>query len=324
MMSVRDWCKRLLGAAVVFAAGALSATQAQVPAQVKTQAPGYYRMQLGGVEVTALYDGYFDMDTKLLKNAPQAEIQRLVARMFQTLPTVQTAVNAYLIHTGRNLVLIDAGTAKLFGPQLGFVLDNLRAAGYRPEQVDTVLLTHLHADHVGGVLTPDGKPAFPNAQVLAAKVESDFWLSEANAANAPKEAQAFFKMARDAVAPYIAAQRYKTFAANDEPVPGIKAVPLPGHTPGHTGFLIGEGDNRLLIWGDIVHNFAVQFVDPRVAIEFDVDSAKAVETRLAQLARAAREKYWVAGAHLPFPGIGHIRPDGHGYVYVPANYSVPR
>lgn len=306
----------------VSAAGWSVPALAAPPAQQKTQAPGFYRMALGDIEVTALYDGYIDLDPKILTGIAAPDIQGLIARMFlESTPGVQTAVNAYLVHTGTRLVLIDAGAAEVFGPTLGGVAANIRAAGYDPQQVDSVLLTHLHGDHASGLLTPEGKPLFPNADVHVAKPEADFWLDEATAAKAPAEMQPFFKAARDAVAPYAAAGRLKPFAPGEELVPGITSVAAFGHTPGHTAYLIGSGGKKLLAWGDIVHNHAVQFARPEVAIEFDVDKTRAVATRQAIFADAARDRLWVAGAHLPFPGIGHVRAEANGYAWVPVEYG---
>lgn len=293
---------------------------AEAPVQ-KTQVPGYYRLMLGNFEVTALYDGAIDLDEKLLMNIHKRDIQRLLARQFLQGPKVQTAVNAYLINTGSKLVLVDAGAAKLFGPGLGNIVANLKAAGYTPEQVDTVLITHLHGDHINGLVTPDGQRVFANAEVWSAKADNDFWLSEAVAAKAPKEAQAFFKMSRDAAAPYLAAGRWKTFDSDRELLAGIASVDTHGHTPGHTGYLIENGGQRLLILGDLVHNHAVQFARPEVAFEYDVDAKQAVVSRKRIFARAAREKLMVGGMHLPFPGIGHVRKEPKGYAWVPAEFA---
>jgi len=288
---------------------------------VKTQVPGYYRMLLGSFEVTALYDGAIKLDTKLLKNTNEKEVQHLLAHLFVKGPAVQTAVNAYLINTGNKLVLVDAGAAKLFGPSLGNIVANLKAAGYTPEQVDTVLITHLHGDHVNGLIDAEGKAVFANAEVWSAKADNDFWLSEEIAAQAPKEAQGFFKMARDAAAPYLKAGKWKTFAADQEILPGISSFAANGHTPGHSAYLIGSGEEKLLIWGDIVHNHAVQFARPNVAIEFDNDRQAAVATRKKIFAKSAGEKLLVGGMHLPFPGIGHVRKEGKGYAWVPVEFA---
>lgn len=305
-----------LSTALLFAGQALAGSPQQ-----KTQVPGYYRMMLGAFEITALYDGYIDLDSKLLKNTSDKEVQRLLARMFLRGPKTQTAVNAYLINTGSKLVLVDAGAAKAWGPSLGFIVDNLKAAGYDPAQVDTLLITHLHGDHVNGLVTTDGKPVFPNAEVWSAQADSDFWLNPEVAAKAPADAQPFFKMAQAAAAPYRQAGKWKTFKNDSEVLPGFRSVGLPGHTPGHAGYQIESNGQRLVIWGDIVHSHSVQFLRPEVAIEFDIDQKQAVATRKKIFASAAKSKVLIAGMHLPFPGIGHVRADAKGYAWVPVEFS---
>lgn len=299
---------------------AAPSARAEAP-QALTQVPGYYRQMIGAFEVTALYDGQITLDGKLLKNTTPEQTQKLLAKMFRTNPT-PTAVIAFLVNTGNKLVLVDTGAAKVFGPTLGHVLSNLKAAGYDPAQVDTVLLTHLHGDHVGGLLGPDGQPAFPNAQVYAAKADADFWLSPASLASAPEDKKMFFKAPQDATAPYIKAGHFKTFEGTEEIQPGIKPVSEHGHTPGHTGYLLESKGQKLLVWGDVVHNAAVQFPQPKVTIEFDSDQAKALATRMKLFNWTAKDALLVAGAHLPFPGIGHVRADGkNSYTWVPIDFA---
>jgi glyoxylase-like metal-dependent hydrolase (beta-lactamase superfamily II) len=302
---------------------AASPAHAAPPAQQKTQVPGYYRMMVGQLEVTALYDGYIDLDPKVMKYTSAREVQSLLARMFvASTPGMQTAVNAYLVNTGTHLVLVATGAAACFGPTHAGSAGCRPASGYTPEQVDTVLLTHLHGDHACG-LTADGKPVFPNATVYADKADADYWLSESVAAAAPEAARPLFEMARGAVAPYQAANHFRTFdaTAGEAPIPGVRAVPTRGHTPGHTGYLFASGQENLLLWGDIVHSHATQFRRPNIAIEFDVDSRQAVLTRQRVLADAAKGKLWVGGAHLPFPGLGHVRRDQVGYTWVPVEFG---
>ncbi len=298
-----------------------SLAHAEAP-KVLTQVPGYYRMMLGQFEITALYDGALDLDTKLLHNTTPTELNKLLARMFVGNPKMQTAVNAYLINTGEHLVLVDAGAAKLFGPSLGFILQNMKAAGYDPAQVDTVVITHLHPDHVGGVTDANGQQVFPRAKILVAKEDNDFWLSQKVADSSPEKMQRLFKMARDSAAPYQTSGQWQTFTEGSVLVPGIKAVKANGHTPGHTAFAVESEGQKLLIWGDLVHAHAVQFARPGVSIEFDVDQKQAIATRKSIFKAMAESKSLVAGMHLPFPGIGHVRADGKGaYSWVPIEFA---
>lgn len=300
---------------------AAATVQAQAP-QVGTQVPGYYRMQLGRFEITALYDGAIQLDTKLLHNVEATDLNTLLTRMFVGNPKMQTAVNAYLVNTGEHLVLIDAGAGTLFGPNLGFIRKNMEASGYTPEQVDVVLLTHMHGDHLGGLIDEDGKPVFPKATIRAAQAEGDYWLSKEMAAAAPKERQHAFEIAQEGAAAYQAINKWQPFAEGNEVVPGIKAVKAIGHTPGHTAFAVESEGQKLLIWGDIIHAHAVQFIRPEVSIEFDVDQQQAVATRKALLTEVASSGTLVAGMHLPFPGLGHVRADGEGkYGWVAVEFA---
>lgn len=299
-----------------------STVHAQAP-QVKTQAPGFYRMLLGDFEVTALLDGILDLPPhKLLTNTTHRQVSKLLEKSFQK-EAVPTSVNAYLINTGSKLVLVDAGAAGLFGPTLGQLLSNLKASGYQPEQVDEIVITHMHGDHVGGLVL-DGKLVFPNATVHADRHDADFWLSQANLDKAPKEMQDFFKGAQASLNPYVAAGKFKAFDGDAVLVPGIKAIATHGHTPGHTIYAIESKGQKLVLWGDLMHVAAVQFAQPSVTITFDVDSKAAAVQRKKAYADAAKGRYLVAGAHLPFPGLGHIRAEGKGYAWVPLDYNSVR
>jgi glyoxylase-like metal-dependent hydrolase (beta-lactamase superfamily II) len=290
--------------------------------KVNTQAPGWYRLQLGQFEVTALYDGGTELPTKLLKNVTQAELNRLLSRMFVGNPMMRTAVNAYLVNTGSHLVLIDTGAARSFSAALGNVVANMKAAGYDPAQVDMVLITHMHPDHMGGLEDAAGQPVFPKARILASQKDSDFWLSQKIADAAPPGAQPFFKIARDCAAPYQKSGQWKPFTEGAALVPGIRAVKANGHTPGHTAYAVESEGQKLLIWGDLMHAHGVQFARPGVSIEFDIDQKQAIATRRDIMKTVAAGKSLVAGMHLPFPGIGHIRAEGKGsYSWVPMDYA---
>ncbi len=299
----------------------LCATSALAAApQLKAQAPGWYRMMIGNDEITALNDGTFPMDlVKLLTHITPKQLDEDLSRSFLTNP-VEASVNGFLINTGKKLVLIDTGAGTFFGPTVGKLVTNLKASGYRPDQVDEIYITHMHSDHIGGLIE-DGKMAFPNAVVRAAQSESDYWLSKAKMAAAPAEAKDSFANAQKALGPYVAAGRFKPFSGDVELVPGIRAVATPGHTPGHTLYIVESGDEKLLLWGDLMHAAAAQFPDPSVSLQFDMDLPAAAEQRKKVFADAAAHRYWVGGAHLPFPGIGHLRTNGSGYTFVHANYT---
>jgi glyoxylase-like metal-dependent hydrolase (beta-lactamase superfamily II) len=306
---------------MALAAMTLAGTAQAAQPMLKTQAPGWYRMMVGDFEVTALYDGYLDLDTSLMKNATPAEVKNGMARNF--LPAggkIQTSVNAFLVNTGTQLVLIDTGTGGVFGPTLGSVVQNLKASGYDPAQVDRVLITHLHGDHQGGLLTSDGQAVFPNAVISPSRPESEYWQDKAEMAKMPKEGQGSFQLAMKSAAVYQALGHWQPFEPNSVIVPGITALAT-GHTPGHSSYVLESRGAKMVVLGDMIHFGAVQFARPDVVVQFDSDNAKAAASRKALFAQAAQERFLLAGAHLAFPGIGHIRPAGKGYDWVPVGYS---
>jgi glyoxylase-like metal-dependent hydrolase (beta-lactamase superfamily II) len=320
MMRIRSIVRQSLVPLTAALLVGLPSAQAAAPA-LKTQVPGWYRMMLGDFEVTALYDGYLDLETNLMKNATPDEVTRGLARTF--LPAngkVQTSVNAFLVNTGAELVLIDTGTGKIFGPTLGSVVANLKASGYDPATVDRVLITHLHGDHQGGLLTDEGKAAFPKAVISPSQPESDYWLDKGIMQKMPKEAQGAFELAQMTAAVYAPTGQWKPFAINSQIVPGITSMAT-GHTPGHSSYVIESKGHKMIVLGDVIHFGIVQFARPEVVVQFDTDNAKAAASRKALFAAAARDGTLLAGAHLTFPGLGHIRPLGKGYEWVPVGYS---
>jgi glyoxylase-like metal-dependent hydrolase (beta-lactamase superfamily II) len=277
-------------------------------------------MMLGEFEITALSDGTVDLPMdKLLSGAKQGQVLRSLKKSYLT-PPVETSVNGYLVNTGTKLVLIDTGAAGLFGPTLGRLLGNLKAAGYSADQVDEIYITHLHPDHVGGLLS-EGKPAFPNAVVRVDQRDADFWLSADNMAKAPADGKGFYEGAMVSIKPYQDAGRLQPFTGDTQMLPGIRAIAAPGHTPGHTFFAIESQGQKLVVWGDLMHAAAVQLPDPAVTIAFDSDAKAAAPLRKKAFADAAKNGYFVALAHVAFPGIGRLRSEGKGYAWVPVNYS---
>ncbi len=298
---------------------AATAVHANAPL-AKTTTPGWYRMQLGDFEITALSDGTAALPMeKILTGTTPAKAEAALAKAYLK-PGFETSVNAFLVNTGSKLVLIDTGAGTLFGPTLNKLIPNLKASGYQPEQVDEVYITHMHGDHVGN-LVANGKIVFPNAIVRAGKADADFWLSADNLAKAPDDKKDFFKGAQAALNPYLTAGKAKWIEAETDLVPGIHAIPAPGHTPGHTIYVVTSKDQKMVFWGDLMHVAAIQFADPSIAIQFDSDSKKAIAERKKDFADAAKNGYFVAIAHVPFPGLGQLRVEGAGYRFHPVNFG---
>ncbi len=315
---------------LLLAAGALRVLAAAP--MVSQQAPGFYRMRLGAFEITALSDGThtFPIPTVLqhpdgsgsrglLSALRPGEAEARLAAEALSLP-FEGSINAFLVNTGKKLVLIDTGAGALYGACCGRLLANLRSAGYGPEQVDEVLLTHLHADHVGGVMV-EGQAAFPKATVRAGRRDIAYWLDPQSEAAAPLFLRPMFAGARTVLAPYLAAGRLQPLDDGDEPVPGIRVVATPGHTPGHSSYRVTSGGQTLLVWGDIVHVAPIQFPDPSVTVTYDSDAAGAEGRRESLFAEAARNGYWIGAAHISFPGLGHVRVADGRFIWVVANYT---
>jgi len=313
-------------AAVLFAvlAGLVAVPNAALaaPHQHHDQAPGFYRLKVGDLEVTALYDGTGVFDPHWL-NGTKATMDGVVKALQEDPHMLDVVDMGFLVHTDKQLILVDAGAGTWWGGAvLGRLVGSLRSAGYTPEQVDIVLLTHLHSDHIGGLTTQDGKRVFPNADVYVAKAESDFWLSTEIAAKAPTDAQPFFRSAQAIAAPYIQAGKWHTFSGFEPIVDGMQIVPLLGHTPGHTGYEFSSKGQKILFWGDIIHAQRVQLQHPEVTATFDIDQTAAAATRNQLLSRLAREDVLIGAPHTSvFPSLGRLRKDGSGYSWVPVVFT---
>ena len=309
----------LLAALASFVAGPNAALPAEPPH--RDQVPGFYRLKVGDLEVTALFDGTGVFDPHWL-NGTTATMDGVLKALHEDPHVLDVADTGFLVNTGKQLILVDVGTGGWWGgAAFGRFGGSLRSAGYTPEAVNIVLVTHFHSDHVGGLTTQDGKRVFPYADVYLAKAESDFWLSPDMAAKAPKDAQEFFQSARAIAAPYIKAGKWHTFTGSEKIVDGMKLVPLSGHTPGHTGYEFSSRGQRVLFWGDIIHALRIQLPHPEVTATYDVDPTAAAATRHQMLLKLAGTDVLIAGPHMNFPGMGRLRKDGNRYVWAPVVFT---
>ncbi|WP_280155555.1 MBL fold metallo-hydrolase [Piscinibacter sp. XHJ-5] len=287
-------------------------------AEPLADSPGWYRMTLGRFTVTALWDGTLDMPVDQVFARPGAQrLKALLARAYLS-PTVPLSVNAFVVDTGQRVVMIDTGTgaSRMFGNGLGKVQAQLRASGYTPEQIDEIYITHMHTDHVGG-LTVDGRAVYPRAVVRADAREAGHYLSPQKRAAASDDKEDF-DSAIAMLEPYVQSGRWRPFDGGTELVAGVRALPAPGHTPGHTAYVVESDDEKLILWGDLMHVAAVQFPLPSATVSFDAVQSQSAAHRARIFREAARDGAWIAAAHVGFPGIGKLRAEAvGGYGWIP-------
>jgi glyoxylase-like metal-dependent hydrolase (beta-lactamase superfamily II) len=276
------------------------------------QAACFYRRSLGETLVTTLSDGYLDGSTDIVQGITRERKSEIMRGTFRDLSPLRLALNGFLVQRNDRLALVDAGGAAM-NPGTGKLLGRLRAAGHTPDEIDTVLISHLHPDHILGLVNSEGKPAYPKARIHVHEVEHAHWHSDAAKEACPEPFRMFFDMARTICAAYPG--RVETFSGG-EVFPGVTSVALPGHTPGHSGYQVNDSEN-LLIWGDIFHVPELQVRHPECSIVFDVNPELAVRTRRDTLARAAAERLLVAGMHLNFPAFAHVAQEADGFALVP-------
>ncbi len=269
--------------------------------------------QIGRTLVTAVSDGFLGGDLGLLTNISPDDALHLQNAAGIVDPAA-IHINCYLLQRAGRTVLIDAGMGGLrnWG---GLLKANLARLDLHPDQIDTVLLTHAHPDHIGGLLDRDGKAVFTQAEVLIHQAELAFWQDDAMQSRATPRAQGNFQIARQTFDRYHPHLRPFADGAELLPdlLPGLHPVSIPGHTAGHCGYLIEDNGESLLIWGDVVHFPHIQIARPDVAIAFDQDQQQAAQQRARLLDRISVENLLVAGMHLGQPGFARIQRRTHGY-----------
>ena len=252
----------------------------------------------------------------------RARISRLLAEAFlDPGGDRHTAVIAHLVEGNGRRILIDAGSGDSLGPDTGYLLRNLAAAQVDPTDINRVLLTHLHPDHAGGLIPDNGQAVFSHATVHVAKAEADHWLDPRRAAAATGVQRLVHDTVAHALPPYRDTHRFAAFRHVDEVIPGVRAVDLAGHSPGHTGYLLGEGDATVLFWGDTVYSHTVQLRRPSVVFSASSDEHAAITARRKAFDLASANRWWVGAARLPFPGLGHLRRYARRYAWVPVPYT---
>lgn len=285
-----------------------------------TQAPGFYRFKIGDLEVTAINDGFARRPLDgFIKNATLDEVKSALGAAF--LPTDQMTIpfTTLVVNTGTKLVLLDSGNGDSGAPTTGRWMTNFKAAGFDPANVDTVLVSHFHGDHINGLRLKNGDAVFPKAEIMVPEAEWAFWMSDDKMNAAPDGLKPAFNNARRVFGPI--AKDINRFQWDKEPVTGITALQADGHTPGHTAFAISSGNGRLLIMSDTTNNPILFARKPDWTAVFDMDGEQAIRTRRKLLDMAATDRMQVSFYHAAFPATGFIAKAGSGFDMVPKAFQ---
>jgi glyoxylase-like metal-dependent hydrolase (beta-lactamase superfamily II) len=269
-------------------------------------------LAVGDIIVSVVNDGIFEVSLDVIVGADRQACEDALRGTFRRAPP-WLIVNTFTIRSQDSLALVDTGY-RGFAPLVGKLLQNLASVGIEPGDVDLILMTHMHPDHEAGLTDDAGRPVFPRAQLLVHENELAFWRDDGMLARASAEGKRDFERARKALAAYAGRV---TPVRDGAVMPGVRAFPTPGHTPGHTAWLIESAGDSLLIWGDVIHFPGIQFALPHASVAFDIDASAAAATRKRLLDIVATEKLRVGGIHLDYPSFGHVAAAGNGYAFVP-------
>lgn len=285
------------------------------------QGPGAYRYKLGDYQLTALYDGtwFLPIDDKFMRNASGAAVNAALKAAFLPPSVLPVTFTALMVNTGKQLILIDTGTAGQITDSAGVMLDNLKAAGVTPADIDTIVISHFHPDHIDGIKTKDGAKVFPNAEIFVPEPEWTFWMDDATMGRYRGKVHRYFLNARRIFSDI--AKEVHHFTPGSEVAPGIVSIPAYGHTPGHTAFSVHSGNQSLLVMSDTVRNPYLFVRHPEWQPIFDMDGPMAAKARLHMLERAAADRMFVEAYHFPFPACGHIVKSGTAYELEPVMWA---
>jgi glyoxylase-like metal-dependent hydrolase (beta-lactamase superfamily II) len=305
-----------LGAAAL--AGALPSERAWAKApMVNTQAPYFYRFKLGDFQGTIASDGILPLGNPAenFVGLSKQEMEKQLTDNFLPLDNAVLEQNALVINTGDRLVLFDTGMGSLniFGPTTGKLLNSLKQAGIDPKDIDAVVMSHAHIDHLGGNVADDGKPNFPNAQFYITQADHDFWTTESNV---PKEFKVFWETATKNLKPVR--DRIHFFKDGEQILPGITALYATGHTVGHSIFMVESAGKQLCYIGDLTHHPVLLLEKPLTEFKYDTDPKKSGQTRVKMLSMLAEKRIPLVAYHFAWPGIGHVAKQGDGFRYFPA------
>ena len=288
---------------------------------VGKQAPGFYRFKVGEFEVTALHDGVVQgkVEQGRIPNAPLEDVKKLLAANFMSDEILTNHFTTIVVNTGSKLILIDCGFNNNGAPSVGRMAENMTAAGIDPKQIDTVLISHFHPDHINGLRAKEGALVYPNAEIAIPQADWDHYMDDAKMNAVPEAARGGFVVSRRVFGPI--AKDVKRFEWSKEAAPGITAIGSPGHTPGHTSFIVSSGKSSFMVVGDASNDPRIFARNPDWHLGFDLDKPLAVQSRRKLLDMAAADRMQLSFYHAAFPATGYVAKDGNGFNWFPASYN---